>query len=272
MIGITDEGVFEESFRTDVLPDYLGEDHKGSKVMDDVKDVKTLVKRFADTKSSHDKKLENVIQKPADDASDEVKAAYRAELAAASGAPEAATEYEFYKSEKLPEGMERSQELEDKMRSILFEHKAPKALVLALSQAFEELQIGSFNAIVEADKQAAATAADEKQKAFDEKSTALKTDWPGDKLAANARISLAAINKFGTEELIKKLKEADIYENAADLAKWREAGVPLATLRLFHKVGLETLDAKVLSGGAGAGGGGKKKSLYGRTKAQLGET
>lgn len=273
MDGITNEGVFEDSFRTDVLPGYLGDDHKGSKVMDDVKDVATLVKRFADTKSSHDKKLENVIQKPADDASEEIKAAYRAELATASGAPAAASEYEFFKSEKLPDGMERSGELEDKFRTAFFEHKASKALVKALSQIFEEHQVGAFNSLVETDKQEAAKRADETQKTFDTACTAFKTDFPGEKLAAEARIGLETINKFGSEELKKKLKDANIYENAADLTKWRDSGVPLETLRFMIKVGHETLDASVLGGDTpGGGGGGKKKSMYQRTKDQMGES
>lgn len=272
MDGITNEGVFEDGFR-EKLPGFLGEDHKDSKVMDDVPDVGTLVKRFADTKSAYDRKLENVIQKPADDASDEVKATYRADLATASGAPAAASEYEFFKAEKLPEGMERSQEMEDKFRAVFHEHKAPKALVKALSQVFEETQIAAFSSVMEADRQAAATKADAEQKAFDEKCMATKTAWPGEALAKNARISLAAMEKFGSDELLKKLKDARMYENAADLAKWREAGVELDTLTLFHKVGLSTLDADVLGGGRpGGAAGGKKSSMYQRTKDQMGES
>lgn len=263
-----EDGSFTDAGRQAMIS-YAGEEHKDTKLFDDVKDFPGVCKRLADTKSSHDKKLENVIQKPADDASDEVKAAYRAQLAEASGAPKTATEYEFYKSEKLPDGMERSQELEDKMRTILFEHKAPKTLVLALSQAFEEFQIGSFNAIIETDRQTAATAADEKQGAFDTACTAMKEKYPGEKLATEARIGLLVINKYGTEELVKKLKDANMYENAADLTKWRDSGVPLETLQFMIKVGHETLDAKFL--GNPPSGPAEKSSMYARTKAQLGE-
>lgn len=280
MDGITNEGGFEDSFRSDVLPGAIGEEHKGTQLFDDIPDVQTLCKRFADTKTAYDKKLDNVIQKPPDDAPDEVKATYRSELATASGAPAAASEYEFFKSEKLPEGMERSQELEDRFRQVFFEHKTPKALVKALSQVFEESQVAAFTSVMETDQQAAdeaakvaAEKADAEQRTFDEGCTALKTEWPGEKLAGNARISLAAIEKFGSDELITNLKKANMYENAADLAAWKTAGIPLATLRLFHKVGLATLDASVLGGGkGGAGSGGTKKSMYARTKAQMGET
>ena len=263
-----EDGSFTDAGRQAMIS-YAGEEHKDTKLFDDVKDFGGLSKRFADTKSSHDKKLENVIQKPAEDASDEVKAVYRDELAAASGAPATAVEYELFKSEKLPDGMERSQELEDKFRAVFFEHKVPKAAVLALSQVFEEFQISAFNSLTATDKETAAKAADDKQKAFDEACTAFKTDFPGDKLATEARIGLAAINKFGSAELVASLKKANMYENAADLTKWRDSGVSLETLRFMIKVGYETLDASVLSGSAG--GGKPKKSLYGRTKKQLGE-
>ncbi|KKK51471.1 hypothetical protein LCGC14_3114610, partial [marine sediment metagenome] len=201
---------------------------------------------YADTKSAMGKKQENVIQKPADDASDDVKAAYKAEIAKAGGAPDSAADYEFFKAEKLPDGMERSQELEDKFRAVFHEHKAPKALVTALSQVFEETQIGAFTALMEANSAEAAKVADEKQKRIETSHTELKTLWPGDDLGKNARISLKAINIFGADDLKKNLADAKIYENATDLAAWEKAGVPAATLQLFHKVALKTLDAKQL--------------------------
>ena len=271
MDGITNDGVFEDSFRTDILPGAIGDEHKGTKLFDDVPDVQTLCKRFADTKASHDKKLENIIQKPADDATEEVKTAYRTELATASGAPDTAAGYEFFKPEKLPEGMEYDTAVEDKYRAFFAEHKVPKVTAMALSKIFAETAISNFETLIETDRQAAATKADEEQKAFDEGCTSLKTAWPGDKLATNARISLAAINKFGNEELIKNLKEAKMYENAADLAAWKKAGVSLDTLQLFHKVALETLDANALGGEAGSRDGTpsiseKARKMYPNTK------
>lgn len=266
---LTDTGDFTDEFKT-ALPGMLGENHVDSKVMDDIPNISALVKSHADTKSALSKKLDNVIQKPGDSATDDEKAAYRTALAEASGAPKEASEYEFYKADKLPEGMERSTELEDKFRAVFHEHKAPKALVKALSQVFEEVQIAGFNGVMEADKVEKAKVADEKQKQFETESTVLKTDWPGDQLPTNARISLAAIQKYGSDELIKKLKDAGMYENAADIAKWRDSGVPIETLRLFHKIGKETLSAEAL-GKSGGGATGKKTSMYSRTKAQLGE-
>ena len=270
---LTDTGEFTDEFRT-ALPEMMGDEHKDSKVFDDIPGIGALVKSHLDTKAAVGKKLDNVIQKPADGATDEVKAAYRAELATASGAPAAASEYDFFKSEKLPEGMVRSQETEDKFRQLFFEHKTPKATVLALSKVFEEIQTTGFNALMENDKVEAAKKADAEQKAFDERCAKVKTDWPGDKLPENARMSLAFINKFGSDELKAALKAANMYENAADLAAWVKAGVPLDTLQLFHAIVVETgLDAKLLGGGTpGPGGTGTKKTLYARTKAQLGET
>ena len=76
-----------------------GEGHAETKLFDDITDFGGLCKRFADTKTAYDKKQENVIQRPADDASDEVKAAYKKEVSKAHGAPDEASGYEFFKAE-----------------------------------------------------------------------------------------------------------------------------------------------------------------------------
>ena len=266
----TEDGSFTDAGRQ-AMVSAAGEGHEETTLFDDVKGFSGLCKRFADTKTSHDKKLENVIQKPADDATEEVKTAYRNQLAEASGAPKDASGYEFFKAEKLPEGMERSQQMEDDVRAIFHKHGASAALVKDMSEYFENAQIGAFNGLVESDKKVAAEKADAEQKLFDEGCTALKTEWPGDDLAKNARISLAAINQFATDELKKGLAAANMYENATDLTKWKEAGVKLETLRIFHNVGLKTLDAETLGGKPGATAG-AKNSPYARTKKQLGET
>ena len=265
-----DEGNFTETGRASLVG-HAGEGHADTKVFDDVKGLGGLCKAFADTKSALGRKLENVIEIPADDAADDIRAAYRAKIATASGHPADAADYKFFKSETLPEGMTRSQDFEDKFRAIFHAGGASTALVETLTKEFEEMQIAAFNGFQEQDKIDAAAEADETQRVFDEGCAKLKTDWPGDKLAVNARISLAAIEMFGDDELKGKLKEAGMYENASDLAAWNKAGVPLNTLRLFNRVGLKTLDAKILAGNVGGGGGGgseedKAKAMYPNTK------
>ena len=246
-----------------------GEGHEESKAFDDIPNLSALVKSYADTKSAYSKKLESTFLRPADDASDVDKAAYRDKLSTELGAPGDAKDYEFFKAEKLPEGMERSQDLEDKFRAVLFEHKASKTLVKALSQVFEEVSIESFNGMIENDKAETAKKTDAENQAFEDGCTKLRADNPGDKLPVFCRTALAAINKFGDADLIAKLKEADMYTNATDLAKWREVGVPLNTLQLFGNIGAATIDAKVLGGGGGGGGTTiteKAQKMYPNTK------
>ncbi len=267
---LNETGEFTEEFKT-ALPEMLGEEHKDSKVFDDIPSISALVKSHADTKTALGKKLDNVITKPGENATDEEKATYAQTIAEAAGAPKEASGYEFFKSEKLPEGMERSQATEDAYRALFFKHKVSAAVVKELSQAFEEMQIGSFNSVTEADKVAVAEKADEEQRVFDAGCTKLKTEWPGEKLPANARISLAAINAFADDDLKAALKEVKMYENASDLAAWKKAGVPLNTLKTFYKVGLKTLDASVLGGEHSSHEEGSEKDkarkMYPNTKA-----
>ncbi len=250
-----DDGSFTDTGKASLVT-LAGEGHSETKVFDDIPNYGALVKAYADTKSAYGKKLENVIQKPADDAGDDVKAAYKAEIAKAHGAPPDASGYKFYKSETLPEGMERQQEIEDTFRAVFDKHKASAGLVEELSEVFEKLQIKSFTDLIEANKQIEATANDEKQKAIDTSHTALKDLWKGDDLGKNARISLKALDIFGSDELKKKIADAKMYENATDLAAWHAAGVPAETLQLFYNVALKTLSAKVLGGDEPGGGGG----------------
>ncbi|MCK5605435.1 hypothetical protein KAR91_26320, partial [Candidatus Pacearchaeota archaeon] len=91
---IDETGKFGDGF-AEAATAIAGESHKGSKVYDDVPDFDTLVKNYADTKSLVGKKLEGVIQKPANDASDEDKAAYRDGLLTELGASENPDDYKF---------------------------------------------------------------------------------------------------------------------------------------------------------------------------------
>lgn len=262
-----DDGSFTDTGRG-TLAGYAGDDHKGTKVFEDVKDLAGLCKFAADTKSAYNKKMENVIQIPGEGSDETTMAAYRARLAEASGVPSEASGYEIFKPEKLPDGMEHNEELEAGYRKIFKETGCTKATALALSKFFTENQITGFNSVMEEDRKEAAEKADKSQREFDEGCNKFRTENPGEKLADYCRTSLKAINEFGDAELKDKLKTAGMYENATDLAKWRDNGVPLPTLSLFKRIG----DAMKDTGGPlGEGGGGdltpkqKARKLYNKT-------
>ncbi len=250
-----------------------GEGHAETKAFDDIKNLAGLAKVCVDSKAAASRKMENAIEIPADDADDATKSAYRDRLATAAGAPTEASGYEFHKPEKLPEGMEYNQAAEDAARAFFFEHKFSKAHVAALTKFNAEGKIAEHTASATQATTDAAAAADEKQRVLTEGYESLKTDWPGEKLAVNNRIALAAIDIFGDDDLKAKLKEADMYANATDDAAWEKAGVPAATRRLFHKIGLRTLDAKALAGAKTSGTDkntmtdkDRAKSMYPNTK------
>ncbi len=264
-----EDGSFTDTGRA-IMVAAAGDDHKETKAFDDIPNFAGLCKVHADTKSKLGAKLDNVIQKPADDASDDVKSAYREQVAIAAGAPAKAEDYEFFKPENLPEGLEYSSEADAKFREIFFKQRASAALVKELTQVYAEMQIENFNALAEFNKSEAAKKADDEQQLFDKDCEIMKGKHPGDQLAVFTRTALAAINEFGAEDLKAKLKTADMYTNAADLAKWRENGVPLDTLRFMHNVATKSMDAELLGKSAGIASAGTKKSMYGRTHAQIG--
>lgn len=242
-----DDGNFTDEGRAALIAG-AGEGHAETKAFNDIKNLAGLSKAYADSNVAASRKLENVIQIPGDDADEDIKTAYRASLAKASGAPDDASGYEFHKPAEMPDGMEYDQAAEDKARAFFFEHKFSKENVAALTKFNADGKIAQFTAQAEADQTAASEAADENQRVLKEGYTKLATDWPGEKFAVNNRIALAAIEIFGDEDLKAKLKEANMYTNATDDAAWEKAGVPVATRRLFHRVGLKTLDAKTLTG------------------------
>ncbi len=242
-----EDGTFTDEGRKALISG-AGEGHAETKMFGDIKNLAGLAKVAADSNAAASRKLDNVIEIPGDDADDATKSAYHARLATAAGAPTEAAGYEFHKPEKMPEGMEYDQAAEDLARVFFFENKFSKAQVVALTKFNADGKIAQFAAMAEQATTDAAADADEKQKALTEGYDKLKTDWPGEKLPENNRIALAAINIFGDKDLKAKLKAADIYTNATNDTAWEEAGVPVKTRRLFHQVGLRTLDAKALAG------------------------
>jgi len=253
-----------------------GPEHADSKCFDDVKDFPSLVKSHADTKSALGKKLENVIQKPSADASEEDRTAYRASLKTELGAVKSGAEYEFARAE-LPAGMPYDEAMEAQFRELFAKTGTPKDEAKQIYEAYSAYQIAKHNA--------AAVAEQNQIKDDDEK---LRTDWPGEKMLVNPRLALAGMEALGAEAfprlwngwteadgtvvagLEARLKKAKIFDSPGDLAKWRACGVDTSMLRLYCVIGKKMVGAKMLSGD----GAGKKPAMVGGkevTEAQQAE-
>lgn len=231
-----------------------GPEYAESKAFDDIKDFRSLVKVHADTKSALGKKLDNVIQKPAADASDEDKAAYKASLKAELGAVKSGAEYEFTRPE-LPAGMHYDEAFEAQAREMLAAAGIPKDEAKAIYDGYSNYQIARYNAAAEAETK--------QVKADDDQ---LRTDWAGEKMVVNPRLALAAMKALGAEAFPKlwngwteadgaevkglevRLKEAKIFDSPGDLAKWRACGVDTSMLRLYCVLGQKMVGAKMLTG------------------------
>lgn len=240
MIGT--DGAFTPEF-TEALPGFLGEEHKDSKDFDDIKDIGTLVKRFADNRKMVGKKLDNVIQRPADNATDDAKAEFRNVLLTELGAPEKVDGYSFDRP-NLPEGMEYSDETEKHFRELFHKLRVPADTAKQLAASFNEMQIAKFSEQRNAAK-----------KESDEQGDKLKIDWPGELFSKNARIAYKAIQKFMDDDALKTFDEAQIFDHASDLDLWDKLGIGISQLRVWHSIGESTLDAKALTNEGGGGSG-----------------
>lgn len=221
----SETGEFKDSFR-EQIPVIAGEEFKDTKLFDQIKNLNNLVKTYAHTQKAYDTKMDGVIKPPKEDASDEEKAQFRAKLHRILGTPEKPDDYEFPRPGDMPEGAVYDEEAEKTFRGLFHKHGLT-------SEAVKEI-VDAHNQIIKARLEGQIKAANEK---FETDSTALKNDWKGDNLVANARIAYNALNQFADDELKELLKEAQIYDKAADLTKWRELGISPYQLRIWHNIG-----------------------------------
>lgn len=240
---IDGEGNFTDAGKA-ALSSEFGDDHADFKGFEGVNNLGTLGKMYADTKTMVGKKMENVIQKPGENATDEQKAEYRAALNAANGVPEDPDGYIFDK-EGIPEGLEIS-EAEETM----------------WKEAFKDAGVSTEGGskLFEAYKQARVAEAAEYQKAIDtayqSEVAALKDAWKGDAIIENPRIAFNAINAFCDDELKDVLKNAGVFSDPANLDKWRKAGITPSQLHIWGNIGKAMKSGTVLpssNGGPNAG-------------------
>ncbi len=227
MDSISPDGVFAESFKGQAIA-IAGDDFKDSKVFDDVPDVSTLIKNYANTKASVGKKLDGVLTLPTDKSTDDERAEFRTSALKAIGAPDKADDYEFPR----PEGLQYNEDNEKIFRDLFHENNVPVGMAKVIVEKNNEMQVAAVKAHLEGEQQQ-----------FDTDAKAYTDARPGDSLIAGARTAHNAIMEFGGDikidgkALTEILKEAKIYDNAGDLKKWNDAGVQPTQLALWQKIG-----------------------------------
>jgi len=240
------------------LATLAGEEHAESQSYKDVKNLQSFVKAAFDTHAKVGEKLENVIQKPGENATDEEKVAYRKALNAERGAPKTGAEYEFNRVEGLP----HDETKEAEFREFCCTNEIPKDTAKAMWDWYH----GGQKVLAEANTKAETEAAEQAEQK-------LREDWAGDKMIENPRLAYAAIQALGPElfadmwedfkgpsgEMVKGLKtrltESNVYDAPGDLAKWRECGIDTGQLRHYEVIGRRMLGAKILPGEKTAGAG-----------------
>ena len=236
------------------LATLAGPEHADTKCFDDVKDFHSFIKSHADTKSALGKKMENVIQKPGENATDADKAAYKASLKAELGAVKSGAEFEFVRP-TLPAGMRYDEAMEAHFRDMFAQMGTSKEDAKLAFDGYNSYMIAQYNKAAEAEQKQIADG--------DEK---LRTDWAGNDMLLNTRLAYQAMQTLGAEAfptlwknwktgdgteikgLETRLKEARIFDSPGDLAKWRACGVDTSQLRLFAVIGQRMKAGNILTG------------------------
>jgi hypothetical protein len=224
---IGEDGSFKETFAPSVI-ETLGPDYKDSKALEGITDSVGLTKAYIDTKKLVGQKLEGVIKKPGEKATEAEKAEYHKSLLKELGTPEKPEDYVFDRPEKLPDGMVYDENFETAFRQVFAEIDLPASMATALSKKFNELQTANFQAYME-----------QQENVFKEDVASLDKDWPGDKGSLNNRAALAALNEFGTPELKKLIADAKLSEagNINNHALWRKSGLSPTQRRVWAAIG-----------------------------------
>lgn len=219
--GFTDEGKLS-------LVKSAGEGHEETKVFDDIADVATLAKAYAGTKKAMSTKLENVIEKPSDDAGEDVRNAYKKTLLAEAGfaAPETAEGYEFKRAD-LPAGLAHSDDMEASFKKFFHEGGVPASIAEKTFDHFQQIQIDGHNAMIK-------TQTEEMVK-----------EWPGDQMTQNNRLALRALEHFAADDDFKAgAKEAKLFDFPSDHDKWMKLGVTPAQRMMWAKIGQVAMKAE----------------------------
>jgi hypothetical protein len=215
---MTDDGKFTSDFK----PEMLGDEYKDSKFLETTPDLVSLMKAGIDTKSALGKKLENVIQKPGENATEQELADYNKALKEARGAPDSVEAYDW----KPPDGQTHDENLVKLFKEVFLE--------IGLPPSDAEVLVGKWDAYqaqVVAQMQAAQKAADDAEDA------AWTTAHPGDSAVTDGRTAVKALLMYAGEDFAKEVKEAKLIDDPGNLAKWRKLGISPASIDFYTKIG-----------------------------------
>jgi hypothetical protein len=239
---VDESGKFTDGFK-DQIGSIAGDEFKGTKMLDDIHDVPSVIKSFLHTKRDYGKKLEGVITKPGEGASDEDRANYRTALLKELGTPESADDYEFPKTEE-GSGLTFNENLAKMWREFFHSKGWPVDMVKDAAEFMYKSQAAMI-----ADRRK------EQQDALEKDMASFKKDFRGDNLVKAGRIAHNAIMTYATDDLKNLLRENKVYDSAGDLELWHKTGFTPTQLRIWEKIGndMKVSEAPSDEGGKGSG-------------------
>jgi hypothetical protein len=215
--------------------------------------VQQFFRNAVNTKVSHDTKLEGVIQRPPEYASDQQRAEFRKILLKELGAVENPEDYGFSRP-TLPEGMQYDEAMDKAFSQLFAKIGLPKDMANELRNAFIDSNIRSHNDRVKAENEA-----------FETEVNQFNTKYPGEQAAVMARAAHDILMKKGSDDITTQdgqvikglktlIKEADLYNNPTNFESWRKVGFSPNQLSFLGSFAEETSGGRNLPGQGGPGG------------------
>ena len=266
MVGA--DGNFTEDFSNN-LPGFLDketltkEDGSPIKMFENTPSMKSLVKMAYDSKTALSKKMDNVIQKPGENATDEDIATYMGEIDAARGVPTEAQNYEFPLAEGETEETLYTPEHIEGYKKFAHDNHIP-------ADVFGKFVLLNKQLAKQTEDHVKQQIADAETKVINE----LKEKNPGEGMVVAGKQVFNALSKFNKNNpaFLEKMKEAGVFENPSDMQRWKNAGVTPQNFQAWHGIAQELKISHSTdgSGSAGGGGSGDLSTLLPKSAASLG--
>ena len=223
------------------IPALLGEGFEDTKLYDNMKTVGDVFKAHAHTKSAFDKKQENVIQRPGEDAEDEEKAEFRKILAKELGAPDSVDAYDITKPEGIPDELKYSEDVEKGIKELALKHNISPAALKEFSEYLYKSQSEELASAI-AGKDDAADAQ------FEKDSLDLQNDFMGEDLPKSLRGAFLAMKEYCDKERVEQLNKSGLFDKPEDLKLWRENGLDTGQLRVWINIAKDMMTPEWIRG------------------------